>query len=321
MESEATVTRAFTLIELLVVIAIVAILAGLLFPVFAQAKLAAKKTGSISNQKQLGVALVLYAGDHDDAYPRNDGCVLNSSLNPAHNNKPSSFDPAPYCSGSPSFAFRFNHYKWQVWVRPYVKSDGLFFHPVIKPDPSGYAVDGELHGGYMLNLALTGANNSYNKPPTTGDQIRNSFLGGTTTGVPSPADAWILMEFAHRDNAFAGTISDDTFPPLKVVSTHYPKANRENWIPVFYKRVGTSGCTYDAATVDQSKVPWQNSTVLSYADTHSKSVPVGEFIAKSPPATSYVNSFSSTCGIGSGSFANAGVAPTWIGKWPLWALE
>lgn len=48
--------RAFTLIELLVVIAIIAILAAILFPVFAQAKEAAKKTGCLSNTKQVGIA-------------------------------------------------------------------------------------------------------------------------------------------------------------------------------------------------------------------------------------------------------------------------
>lgn len=58
--------RAFTLIELLVVIAIIAILAAILFPVFAQAKAAAKKTQNISNMKQIGLATILYAGDYDD---------------------------------------------------------------------------------------------------------------------------------------------------------------------------------------------------------------------------------------------------------------
>ncbi len=61
--------RAFTLIELLVVIAIVAILAAILFPVFAQAKSAAKKTACLSNERQLGLAFLQYFTDNDDAFP------------------------------------------------------------------------------------------------------------------------------------------------------------------------------------------------------------------------------------------------------------
>lgn len=60
--------KAFTLIELLVVIAIIAILAAILFPVFAQAKLAAKKTVALSNAKQIGLASHMYAGDADDRF-------------------------------------------------------------------------------------------------------------------------------------------------------------------------------------------------------------------------------------------------------------
>jgi len=61
--------RAFTLIELLVVIAIIAILAAILFPVFAQAKAMAKQAGCLSNSKQYDLAVIMYATDADDYAP------------------------------------------------------------------------------------------------------------------------------------------------------------------------------------------------------------------------------------------------------------
>lgn len=60
--------RAFTLIELLVVIAIIAILAAILFPVFAQAKAAAKKAVAISNVKEITLGGIMYSSDYDDIY-------------------------------------------------------------------------------------------------------------------------------------------------------------------------------------------------------------------------------------------------------------
>jgi len=61
--------RGFTLIELLVVIAIIAIIAAILFPVFSQAKAAAKKTTCISNLSQIGKSIALYMADADDLFP------------------------------------------------------------------------------------------------------------------------------------------------------------------------------------------------------------------------------------------------------------
>src|SRR2546423_465964 len=60
--------RGFTLIELLVVIAIIAILAAILFPVFAQARESARKASCQSNQKQIGLAIMMYAQDYDELF-------------------------------------------------------------------------------------------------------------------------------------------------------------------------------------------------------------------------------------------------------------
>jgi prepilin-type N-terminal cleavage/methylation domain-containing protein len=63
------IRRAFTLIELLVVIAIIAILAAILFPVFAQAKLSAKAASCLSNLRQLNTSFVMYQTDNEDLFP------------------------------------------------------------------------------------------------------------------------------------------------------------------------------------------------------------------------------------------------------------
>ncbi|HJP82779.1 MAG TPA: prepilin-type N-terminal cleavage/methylation domain-containing protein [Fimbriimonadaceae bacterium] len=94
--------RAFTLIELLVVIAIIAILAAILFPVFAQAKLAAKKSRAMAQMKQLGIAVYSYATDYDDYFV------------------PSSIRPAVADPANP------NPEIWPPKVMPYVKNQELF---------------------------------------------------------------------------------------------------------------------------------------------------------------------------------------------------
>ena len=103
--------KAFTLIELLVVIAIIAILAAILFPVFAQAKAAAKKTASLSNCKQLGLAMLGYASGNNDGLP------------PADSFGGKNLDARITYNG-------YNYKSWTQLVQPFVKSIPLFFDPL-----------------------------------------------------------------------------------------------------------------------------------------------------------------------------------------------
>lgn len=106
-------SKAFTLIELLVVIAIIAILAAILFPVFAQAKMAAKQAASMSNIKQLATGSMMYLGDNDDTFMPRD---RDDQLCPSYQEQ----DDAT-CGEMPG--------KWYGVMHQYVKSLALLNSP------------------------------------------------------------------------------------------------------------------------------------------------------------------------------------------------
>ncbi len=137
-----TQNKAFTLIELLVVIAIIAILAAILFPVFGRARENARRTSCLSNMKQLGLGLMQYTQDYDEAIP------LFSKMNP---------DGTSFTQGIRGYAGR---------IFPYVKSKQVFVCPSTPYDlPQA-----------PITMSYAGSSN-----PGTGDRFLAAFVSPSKT--------------------------------------------------------------------------------------------------------------------------------------------
>lgn len=319
------IQRGFTLIELLVVIAIIAILAAILFPVFAQAKAAAKKASAISGQKQIGSSIMMYMNDSDDVFPRSEGCIAGSSLNPALKTRPFNLNGVG-CTNAPYYN-RMNHYAWQKWMVPYTKSIALLEHPGRKKMdvatsvcPLGQWSDcGQIMGSYALNLALTGALNTLGRSSTDAGYSRNSWLGGNQSSLPDVSGAMLTFELGNPDINFAPVIVDAINNPLanQIV---YPMAVREFWKANFMKRVGTTGCTYGDEADPRATIG--GAITVGFADGSAKALPAGQFLAKTPTAAEYgVNPDANTlCGISTGTY-RPGVTPNLNINYPFWGLS
>lgn len=258
--------RAFTLIELLVVIAIIAILAAILFPVFAQAKAAAKKSAAISNHKQQMLAIIQYITDNDDTYPMTSSDVTYSIVPPAHDTNA------------------------QLLSYPYAKSKDIWADPMDFEGERARDVDGtpvpssSVPAAYrnqqlLYNLGLKsdfGVNTQYYsvwgylcpeffKPiPTNGSQVQDSagsiyatssIWDRTAAGVPHGGGNWALDPPCIYD---PGNI--DTRPPRSGCLGYW-------WFG------GWNPSSPNAWNVYGGVWPWHTSNVnaiVSFADGHVK---------------------------------------------------
>jgi prepilin-type N-terminal cleavage/methylation domain-containing protein/prepilin-type processing-associated H-X9-DG protein len=159
--------KAFTLIELLVVIAIIAILAAILFPVFAQAKMAAKKAADLSNMKQTGTASLLYSADADDVFVANaeglhTGAFATAGLLHSYTGfGGDQFAPYGAGSGGPNgaplgFMDPAANQNWGREIFPYVKSMDMFVSPGARNDTNQKYAPVNLAGAGKTSYVMNG---------------------------------------------------------------------------------------------------------------------------------------------------------------------
>jgi len=146
---------AFTLIELLVVIAIIAILAAILFPVFAQARDKARSAMCLSHSKQVGVSLMMYVQDYDEIYP-----------------KSYYYDPDGPTAGRRT--------QWAYILQPYVKNNAIFkcptdFMPTPPQTSSGFLDLTVPELSYIPNYAVM--------PAHDGGTVSMSAIGTTSNVI------------------------------------------------------------------------------------------------------------------------------------------
>ena len=177
--------KAFTLIELLVVIAIIAILAAILFPVFAQAREKARQASCLSNQKQIGIGLMMYTQDFDETYPsayiyKNNTATTNG--------------------GS---AGGYVHYS--AMIQPYIKNDKIWVCPSDKlggvgPDnpPCPNWLDMATLGCEAQVPRLSYIPNSAVLPRKRGPQDAPNVV--PVASIDAPADVIAIAEATHNLN-------------------------------------------------------------------------------------------------------------------------
>jgi len=249
--------RAFTLIELLVVIAIIAILAAILFPVFAQAREQARKVSCLSSQKQNGLASMMYAQDYDECY------VFVSDWNQRY---------PTYDVGYPN---------WTSHIQPYVKSYDLveFGCPSAHYARSPWGELPDPNDGNRPAPADRGPDYAYNH--LFGMQSLGNYMGGAVltpmAEVQQPSDTIMIAE--------CGTVGG--------LAARYGTYMVPWWYDHYYYDFGPleGANAWWRPPVAHNDANNDGSINMVFADGHAKNMRLSSFITLTKGGSYNVNSY------------------------------
>ncbi|BCM91321.1 hypothetical protein IAD21_03191 [Abditibacteriota bacterium] len=171
----------FTLIELLVVIAIIAILAAILFPVFARARENARRSTCQSNMKQIGLGFIQYAQDYDSTYP------------------------LAWASGVPTDINAGGQKYWPYALQPYLKSNQIF------KCPSDSVA--QMASSYLINSYIGNRNDASIDSPSLLVMAMEGSQGGSATKDPANATTGYGLNDDYTVAGFAARVSNASTLP------------------------------------------------------------------------------------------------------------